>query len=82
MTRDEAVKVLKLIKGYTHINLSEWLPVEVEAMDMAISALSVLDQIRWERDIALETLEEHGIGLGQKGESDDDYRNNITASAE
>ena len=28
----------------------------------------VLDQIRWERDTALETLEDHGIGLGQRAD--------------
>ena len=26
----------------------------------------VLEQVRWERDVALKTLEEHGIGLGEK----------------
>lgn len=28
----------------------------------------VLDQIRWERDTALETLEDHGIGFGQRAD--------------
>lgn len=36
------------------------------AVDMAFSALIVLDQIRWERDIAIEQLEELGLSLGQK----------------
>ena len=67
MTRDEAIQILR--KLYNEIQN----PVngELSAIDMAISALSVLDQIRWERDIALETLEEHGIGLGQKAEPTD-----------
>jgi hypothetical protein len=26
----------------------------------------VFEQVKWERDTALQTLEEHGIGLGQK----------------
>ena len=42
-----------------------------KAIDMAISALSVIEQTKWERDTALATLEEHGIGLGQKAEPSD-----------
>lgn len=29
---------------------------------------AVFDQIKWERDTALKTLEEHGIGLAQKSD--------------
>ena len=28
----------------------------------------VFEQVKWERDTALQTLEEHGIGLGQKAD--------------
>lgn len=28
----------------------------------------VLEQVKWERDTALKTLEEHGIGLGERKE--------------
>lgn len=28
----------------------------------------VFEQVRWERDTALQTLQEHGIGLGQKAD--------------
>ena len=28
----------------------------------------VFEQVKWERDTALKTLEEHGIGLGEKKE--------------
>lgn len=37
-----------------------------EALHMAINALGAIDQIRWERDIAIGQLEELGIGLGEK----------------
>ena len=37
-----------------------------KAVEEAFSALIVLDQIRWERDIAIGQLEELGISLGQK----------------
>lgn len=40
MTREEAIRLLTNIKGYTHITLYEWLDVEKEAVDMAIEALS------------------------------------------
>ena len=43
----------------------------LEALDVAISALSVIEQTKWERDTALATLEEHGIGLGQRAEPKD-----------
>lgn len=39
MTREEAIRLLTNIKGYTHITLYEWLDVEKEALDMAIEAL-------------------------------------------
>lgn len=37
-----------------------------KAVNFAFGALIVLDQIRWERDIAIEQLEELGLSLGQK----------------
>lgn len=30
-----------------------------------VVSLAVFEQVKWERDTALQTLEEHGIGLGQ-----------------
>ena len=36
------------------------------ALLMGANAIKVLDQIRWERDIALQQLEEIGVGLGRK----------------
>jgi hypothetical protein len=37
-----------------------------KAVDIAFSSLIVLEQIRWERDIALAQLEELGISFGEK----------------
>ena len=72
MTREEAIQVLK--DTYAHwlrLQDEDILPCSecekvTEAIDTAISALSVIEQTKWERDTALATLEEHGIGLGQK----------------
>ena len=48
MTRDDAIRLLTNMKGYTHITLYEWLDVEKEALDMAIEALSaVCDDCIW-----------------------------------
>ena len=65
MTSKDAKRIL--------INLKELFENEsiLEAIDMAISALSVIEQTKWERDTALATLEEHGIGLGQRAEPSD-----------
>lgn len=38
----------------------------IEATKVAIQALGAIDQIRWERDVALSQLEELGLGLGEK----------------
>lgn len=37
-----------------------------KAVDEAFSALIILGQIRWERDVAIAQLEELGISFGQK----------------
>ena len=37
-----------------------------EALNLAISCLKIVEQCRWERDIATEQLHELGLGLGEK----------------
>ena len=67
MTKEEAKEALSVLKIYDN----QWLR---EAIDMAIEALRhdvIFEQIKWERDTALQTLEEHSIGLGQKAEDGD-----------
>lgn len=66
MTREEAIKWVKLMHDLYPSDT-----VATEALDMAIEALhqkGAYEQTKWERDMALQTLEEHGIGLGQKHE--------------
>ena len=43
-----------------------------KALNMAISALQAQEQIRWERDIAIQQLKELGYGLGEEIRTDDD----------
>lgn len=53
--KNNAVKILERNTQYATAN----------AVKIAFSALVVLDQIRWERDIAIEQLAELGLSLGQ-----------------
>ena len=68
MTNEEAVKILMNAyenqvsqdgRGCSKTNFRI-------ALLMGINAIGVLEQIRWERDIALFQLEQLGLGLGQK----------------
>lgn len=68
MTREEAIRQIENRWSIMDYGESEALG---EALDMAIEALhqkGAYEQTKWERDVALQTLEEHGIGLGQKAE--------------
>ncbi len=40
----------------------------VDAPTADVVSREVFEQVKWERDTALKTLEEHGIGLGQKAD--------------
>lgn len=65
MTREEAIETLGHVVPFATQNGEKI----AEAIDMAIEAIRhdvIFEQIKWERDVALQTLEEHGIGLGQK----------------
>lgn len=43
----------------------QWL---IQAPTADVASREVFEQVKWERDTALQTLQEHGIGLGQKVE--------------
>ena len=53
--KNNAVKILERNTQYATAN----------AVKIAFSALVVLDQIRWERDVAIEQLAELGLSFGQ-----------------
>ena len=44
-----------------------------EAVNMAINALGAIDQIQWERDLAIKQLHDLGYGLGEKPREEDGY---------
>ena len=54
--RENATEILRKYEQYATAN----------AVDQAFSALVCLTQYKWERDIAIEQLNELGIGLGER----------------
>ena len=66
MTNKEAIEQFKERLAIT--DYRKQIPEYYEAIEMAIAALercNVVEQYRWERDIALEQLKEIGCGFGQ-----------------
>ena len=66
MTAQEAKQRLERIwKDYTsaYDSISE---DDVTAFDMATNALGAIEQIQWERDMAIKQLHDLGYGLGEK----------------
>lgn len=64
MTEQEAIKIIDCNRPYEAIIRK----AEKEAFDMAIKSLekqSIYEQIKWERDVALDQLESIGVGLGR-----------------
>lgn len=53
--------------------------LKIEALDQAINALCVLGQVAWERDIAIQQLDELGYGLAERT---DKYKCDLCLSAE
>ena len=65
--RNESIEYIKgqLNNGYVDISRA-FDSNEIQIIEEAISALILINQIRWERDVALEQLADLGLGLGQK----------------
>lgn len=76
--RNESIEYIKgqLNNGYVDIS-SAFDKNEIQIIEEAISALILINQIRWERDVAIEQLADLGLGLGQKIEgyyiTEDEY---------
>ena len=70
MTREEAIEILKTLNMMLRNPDGEPISDVCEAIDMAINALAVLPQYKWERDIAVEQLDEYGIPFGAKKDDD------------
>lgn len=76
--RNESIEYIKgqLNNGYVDIS-STFDKNEIQIIEEAISALILINQIRWERDVAIEQLADLGLSLGQKIEgyyiTEDEY---------
>lgn len=76
--RNESIEYIKgqLDNGYVDVGGAHD-ENEIQIIKEAISALILINQIRWERDVALEQLADLGLGLGQKIEgyyiTEDEY---------
>ena len=70
MTAQEAKQRLgRVWKDYT--SAYDTVPIEdLLAFDMATNALGAIDQIQWERDMAIKQLHDLGYGLGEKPRED------------
>ncbi|MGF0102094.1 hypothetical protein [Bariatricus sp. SGI.019] len=69
MTQIEKERTIQYIKNqldYGYVDLGCHDEDEIEIIRQAINALGLIDQYKWERDIAICQLEELGLGLGQK----------------
>lgn len=53
---------------------------KIEALDQAINALCVLGQVTWERDAAIQQLDELEYGLGER--TNDKYKCDLCLSGE
>ena len=78
LERNESIEYIKgqLDNGYVDVG-GAYGENEIQIIKEAISALILINQIRWERDVALEQLADLGLGLGQKIEgyyiTEDEY---------
>lgn len=66
MDKIEAIQRIRTHMIVHHMEESPHCQYITEALKMALNALGAIDQIRWERDIAIEQLRDLGIGFGQK----------------
>ena len=62
MTIQEARK--EIIESGVNLGAGDY--IDIEALKVAVNALGAIEQIIWERDVAIEQLNELGLSLGQK----------------
>ena len=66
MKTDEAIRRIKEHMVVHHMKESPHCHHLTEALNVAINVLGAIDQIVWERNIAISQLKELGIGFGEK----------------
>ena len=66
MKTDEAIRRIKDHMIVHHMKESPHCEYITEALNVAINVLGAIDQIVWERNLAIEQLRELGICFGEK----------------
>lgn len=66
MQINEAIQRIRTHMIVHHMEESPHCQHITEALKMALNALGAIDQIRWERDIAIEQLRDLGVCFGQE----------------
>lgn len=69
MAENERMSAIKLVKAQLeegYVDLGAHDEDEIEVVRQAMTALGVIGQYKWERDVAFEQLKELGLSLGQK----------------
>ena len=68
MTSNDRKYAIENVEGqlkYNYLDIGCHGENEIEVVKEAMSALKVLEQIKWERDVALSQLNKLGLSLGQ-----------------
>ena len=64
-------KVIEILERMQEINKQLENDEVVQAIDHAINCVGAIEQIKWERDIAIQQLNELGYQFGEKIRSDE-----------
>jgi hypothetical protein len=64
-------KVIEVLERMQEINKQLENDEVVQALDHAINCVGAIEQIKWERDIAIQQLNELGYQFGEKIRSDE-----------
>ena len=72
MKPKQVIEVLKQIKDEDDIKYCNFSKKYIQAIDHAINCVGAIEQIKWERDIAISQLNELGYQFGEKIRSDEE----------
>ena len=71
MEKMKPKKVIEVLERMQEINKQLENDEVVQAIDHAINCVGAIEQIKWERDIAIQQLNELGYQFGEKIRSDE-----------
>ena len=71
METKQVIEVLEQIREEQDIKYNNFSEKYKQAIDHAINCVGAIEQIKWERDIAIQQLNELGYQFGEKIRSDE-----------